>query len=320
MMKSRGRRGRLVYLIDEGSEVIITRQNQIFACPDFFIDYPPLVFTSILNIDLESNNFPSEAALSEKAHASKKSTFICLQIGTTTFRGSPYIIRDLPQRKPLMHRPKIRKTMKILSKHNRKIENLFPPEMTPKLIHRKRQVMLRKNSLNLQKIMLNLPKPPLRMRKSMKYEEEDSDDDEMEDLRYGQKDSDNDEMEAIEEDHAPDMNVSMPQNENENLQLVVQEVQNSVPITTEVIDDALCSLCNKRTFLPLVYYEKLVFDVVCDDCLIIATGHAECEVEPCTTCEKVGNEVSYRADIKKNFADGTLVFVDEPEKTLKSAM
>ena len=75
--------------------------------------------------------------------------------------------------------------------------------------------------------------------------------------RYGQEDSDDDEIEAIEEDHAPDMNVSMPQNEKENLKLAVQEVQSSVPVT-EVIDDALCSLCNKRTFLPLVYHENLV--------------------------------------------------------------
>ena len=53
------------------------------------------------------------------------------------------------------------------------------------------------------------------------------------------------------------MNVSMPQNEKENLKLAAQEVQSSVPVT-EVIDDALCSLCNKRTFLPLVYHENLV--------------------------------------------------------------
>ena len=48
----------------------------MFACPNFYIDYPPLVFTSILNIDMENNNFPIDTALSEKAHASKKSTFI----------------------------------------------------------------------------------------------------------------------------------------------------------------------------------------------------------------------------------------------------
>ena len=47
------------------------------------------------------------------------------------------------------------------------------------------------------------------------------------------------------------MNVSMPQHEKENLQMAVHEVQSSVPVT-EVIDDALCSLCNKRTYLPLV--------------------------------------------------------------------
>ena len=56
---------------------------------------------------------------------------------------------------------------------------------------------------------------------------------------------------AIQEDHTPDMNVSMPQHEKENLQMAVHEVQSSVPVT-EVIDDALCSLCNKRTYLPLV--------------------------------------------------------------------
>ena len=70
----------------QGSEVIITRQNKMFALPNFYIDYPPLVFTSILNIDMENNNFPIDTALSEKAHASKKSTFIRLHIGTTTFR------------------------------------------------------------------------------------------------------------------------------------------------------------------------------------------------------------------------------------------
>ena len=53
--------------------------------------------------------------------------------------------------------------------------------------------------------------------------------------------------------------------------------------------------------------------MVCDDCLIVATGHAECEEESCETCEKVGDELSNRVEIKKNFAEGTLVVVDDNE-------
>ena len=65
---------------------MLTRTNRMYACPTYFIEYPPLTFTSVLNIELDDPNFPIDTALRDKAYASKKSTFIRLQIGNKTFR------------------------------------------------------------------------------------------------------------------------------------------------------------------------------------------------------------------------------------------
>ena len=70
----------------KGREIMLTRTNRMYACPTYFIEYPPLTFTSVLNIELDDPNFPIDTALRDKAYASKKSTFIRLQIGNKTFR------------------------------------------------------------------------------------------------------------------------------------------------------------------------------------------------------------------------------------------
>ena len=78
----------------------------------------------------------------------------------------------------------------------------------------------------------------------------------------------------------------------------------------------LCSVCGKRTYLPLVYHQnlvdaKFVKDVCCDKCLIVASGHAECEKETCGRCEIVANEISNRDVIKAEFANGTLIVEED---------
>ena len=86
MLENRGPEEILVYLMDEGCEIMLTRTNRMFVCPNYFVDYPTLTFTSVLNIDVDDTNFPIDSALTDKTFVSKKSTFIRMQIGNKTFR------------------------------------------------------------------------------------------------------------------------------------------------------------------------------------------------------------------------------------------
>ena len=62
-----------------------------------------------------------------------------------------------------------------------------------------------------------------------------------------------------------------------------------------------------------VLNDQFLSDVCCDDCLVNATGHAECEEISCRTCERVGDELTNREVIKKEFANGTLIIVDDDQ-------
>jgi len=155
----------------------------------------------------------------------------------------------------------------------------------------------------------------------VKWSSRDTNDDEIEyevdqegDWNVGDESSD-DEIEAIEEVYAPESPVL--EHKQEIIKGALQNAQNSIPIP-EAIDDAVCSVCCKRTYLPLEYHQNLVDanflkDVCCDDCLVNATGHAECEEISCRTCERVGDELTNREIIKKEFANGTLIIVDDDQ-------
>merc|ERR1711935_418699 len=93
------------------------------------------------------------------------------------------------------------------------------------------------------------------------------------DWNVGDESSD-DEIEAIEEVHAPESPVL--EHKQEIIKGALQNAQNSIPIP-EAIDDAVCSVCCKRTYLPLEYHQNLIDanflkDVCCDDCLVNANG------------------------------------------------
>jgi len=146
--------------------------------------------------------------------------------------------------------------------------------------------------------------------------EQDFEVDQEEDWIVGGKSSDEEELEATEEEHTLDKNVSMTEHDKEVVMKTVHQVQDSINVTVDVCDDALCSVCGKRTYLPLVYHQNLVDakflkDVCCDECLIVASGHSECEKEICERCETIANEISNRDVIKEEFANGTLIVEED---------
>lgn len=133
-----------------------------------------------------------------------------------------------------------------------------------------------------------------------------------------EKSSDEEESEAVEEEHTPEANVSMTEYQKGVVMEKVHEVQKTITHIIDVCDDALCSICGQRTYLPLVYHENLLQAkslkvICCDDCLIDASGHSECEKESCKRCEKVAAELSNREVIKTEFANGTLIVEEDDE-------
>ena len=95
----------------------------------------------------------------------------------------------------------------------------------------------------------------------MQWSSRDTNDDEIEyevdqegDWNVGDESSD-DEIEAIEEDYAPESPVL--EHKQEIIKGALQNAQNSIPIP-EAIDDAVCSVCCKRTYLPLEYHQNLI--------------------------------------------------------------
>lgn len=136
-----------------------------------------------------------------------------------------------------------------------------------------------------------------------------------------EKSSDEEELEASEEEHAPEKNVSMTEFEKKGIMENVHQVQKEITHIIDVCDDALCSVCGQRTYLPLVYHQNLVDAkflkvVCCDDCLIDHSGHSECEKESCTRCKKIADEISNREVIKKEFANGTLIVEEDSDEMM----
>merc|ERR1712156_272194 len=130
--------------------------------------------------------------------------------------------------------------------------------------------------------------------------------------------ADEEELEAVEEEHTSEANVSMTEYQKGVVMEKVHEVQKTITHIIDVCDDALCSICGQRTYLPLVYHENLLQAkslkvVCCDDCLIDASGHSECEKESCRRCEKIAAELSNREVIKTEFANGTLIVEEDDE-------
>ena len=56
----------------------------------------------------------------------------------------------------------------------------------------------------------------------------------------------------------PEANVSMTEYQKGVVMEKVHEVQKTITHIIDVCDDALCSICGQRTYLPLVYHENLL--------------------------------------------------------------
>ena len=56
----------------------------------------------------------------------------------------------------------------------------------------------------------------------------------------------------------PEANVSMTEYQKGVVMEKVHEVQKTITHIIDVCDDALCSVCGQRTYLPLVYHENLL--------------------------------------------------------------
>ena len=116
------------------------------------------------------------------------------------------------------------------------------------------------------------------------------------------------------------MDVSINEQTKAAVRQNVHEVQNSIPVSEEVYD-ALCSICGQRTYLPVEYMESLrqanyITMSLCDDCLVNESGHADCEAIDCRRCPKVAEELDKRAVVKEEFANGTLIIVDDDEDVI----
>ena len=89
-----------------------------------------------------------------------------------------------------------------------------------------------------------------------------------------------------------------------------------------LMDTLICNADNcksgRLTNLPEIYCKNGTL-FMCNQCLLEASGHADCMREGCQICQIVGQELSKRLQMEKSFREGSLILEEtistKPDKT-----
>lgn len=74
-----------------------------------------------------------------------------------------------------------------------------------------------------------------------------------------------------------------------------------------------CDICGERTYLPFEYMEN-VGESLCNDCMVLKSGHEDCEIEKCAICIQIAKEMVDRSQISYLFCTSQLAVVrDGPD-------
>ena len=124
----------LVFLIDEGREMVLNRTTKMFVLPDYFWTFPSLIFTTSLKMDSDEIDFPFDSHSKQKCSVHMDDKFVRLQVGNQFFKASSIsgqklplpISKNLPQRKPVTNVTLVTKNSKNVSDNSTavKIENV----------------------------------------------------------------------------------------------------------------------------------------------------------------------------------------------------
>ena len=92
----------------------------------------------------------------------------------------------------------------------------------------------------------------------------------------------------------------------EEFESAIKEVQDQVLILEE--DDVKCHVCKTRMFLPYEYIANPENrDVaLCDDCLVLYSGHENCDLPGCLECLELVHKIRERRELATDFVSGTL--------------
>ena len=84
-----------------------------------------------------------------------------------------------------------------------------------------------------------------------------------------------------------------------------------------LVDRLICNADNcqsgRLTNIPDIYCEKGI-DFMCNECLVKASGHADCNREGCQICQIVGQELRKRLLLEKSFREGSLILEETISK------
>ena len=84
-----------------------------------------------------------------------------------------------------------------------------------------------------------------------------------------------------------------------------------------LVDRLICNADNcqsgRLTNIPDIYCEKGI-DFMCNECLVKASGHADCNKEGCQICQIVGQELTKRLLLEKCFREGSLILEETISK------
>ena len=89
-----------------------------------------------------------------------------------------------------------------------------------------------------------------------------------------------------------------------------------------LVDRLICNADNcqsgRLTNLPDIYCDKST-QFMCNQCLVQASGHADCMREGCQICQIVGQELGQRLRLEMSFREGSLILEEtiskQPDKT-----
>ena len=84
-----------------------------------------------------------------------------------------------------------------------------------------------------------------------------------------------------------------------------------------LVDRLICNADNcqsgRLTNIPDIYCEKGI-GFLCNECLLKASGHADCNREGCQICQIVGQELTKRLLLEKCFREGSLILEETISK------
>ena len=117
------------------------------------------------------------------------------------------------------------------------------------------------------------------------------------------------ELEAEEDNE--ELDNTLNEIELEKFESAIKEVQDQVFVLEE--DDVKCHVCKTRMFLPYEYIAELANEDValCDDCLLLHSGHENCDLPGCEECLWLVRKIKIRREIATDFVSGTLMRLND---------